>query len=368
MSNDYNVNYEDERFQDVENDKKEALSDLEETYDGMIDESQKYYDEQIQASKEWADKQTQLQQEQTDFAIDKIEQEKEQAKKDYTKEQSGAYVDWQKQSNEYGVNAEKQASAGLNNSGYAESSQVSMYNTYQNRVATARESFNRALLNYNNSIEQARLQNNSALAEIAQKALEQELQLSLQAFQYKNSLLLEKANKQTQIENEYWGRYQDVLAQINHENSLAEQVRQFNEQMALEREQWNWQKEQAEKKSSGGGSGGGGGGGYYTIAKDIDGDSGKGEKVTKDSKSDKWWDTVMDGKAKSASSGAVGGVGGVDMNSALKAAGKPVNPQTMAKMVNDGLVKETVKNGKITFQKASVKDLLKQNNYSKYKF
>ena len=31
-----------------------------------------------------------------------------------------------------------------------ESSKVSMYNTYQNRVATARDSYNRAVLNYNN--------------------------------------------------------------------------------------------------------------------------------------------------------------------------------------------------------------------------
>jgi hypothetical protein len=133
-----------------------------------------------------------------------------------------------------------------------------MYNTYQNRVATARESYNNAVLNYNNAIKDARLQNNSALAEIAYNALQQQLELSLQGFQYKNNLLLEKANKKTELENTYYNRYLDVLDQINKENTLAEEIRQYNEQMALEREKFEWQQAQATAKSSGGGGGGSG--------------------------------------------------------------------------------------------------------------
>ena len=167
MANNYDVNYDDERFTQVETDKNAALSELENTYAGMIGESDKYYQAQIDASKQWADTQSQLQQEQTDFNIEQIEQQKAQANKDYTKEQSGAYVDWQKQSNQYGLNAEQMASAGMTNTGFSESSQVSMYNTYQNRVATARESYNTAVLNYNNAIKDARIQNNAALAQIA---------------------------------------------------------------------------------------------------------------------------------------------------------------------------------------------------------
>jgi hypothetical protein len=134
---------------------------------------------------------------------------------------------------------------GMQNTGYSESSQVSYYNTYQNRVATARESFNQAVLDYNNAITQARLQNNSILAEIAANALKQRLELSLQGFQYKNQLLLDLSNKKLEVDNLYHQRYQDVLAQINQENSLAEQIRQFNEQMAFQREQFEWQKGKA---------------------------------------------------------------------------------------------------------------------------
>ena len=231
------INYNDQRFTVVENDKKQALNQVDQNYGEMISQSDKYYQAQIDNSKEWAETQKKNQQAQTDFAIEKIEQEKDKAKKDYTKEQSGAYVDWQKQSNPYGAEAEKTASMGLTNSGYSESAQVSMYNTYQNRVATARESYKLAVLNYNNAIKDARLQNNSLLAEIAYKAQQQQLELSLQGFQYKNQLILEKANKRTEVENMYYQRYQDVVNQINTENALAEQQRQYNESLKFQKEQ-----------------------------------------------------------------------------------------------------------------------------------
>ena len=169
------------------------------------------------SSKQWADKQSQLQKEQTDFTIEQIEQQKEQAQKDYTKEQAGAYVDWQKQSNQYGVNAEKMASAGLAGSGFSESSQVSMYTAYQNRVATARESYNQAVLNYNNAIKDARLQNNAALAEIAYNALQQQLELSLQGFQYKNQLISELSDKKMQVESLYNDKWKTQLDVMNKE-------------------------------------------------------------------------------------------------------------------------------------------------------
>ncbi len=273
MATNYDINYDDKRFTEVENDKSDAINESNEMYDDMISNSDSFYQSQINASKEYAETQKKNQQAATDFAIEKVEQQKAQAKSDYLKEQSGAYTDWQKQSGAYGVNAEQMAASGLRNTGYSESSQVSMYNQYQNRVATAREAFQRAVLNYDNAITEARLQNNAALAEIAYQALQQQLELSLAGFQYKNTLLLSKAETKRTIDNTYYSRYQDVLKQINTENTLAEQIRQYNaslaenkrqhnEQMALSREQFEWQKAQAAAKSatitksSGGSSGG----------------------------------------------------------------------------------------------------------------
>ena len=238
------VDYNDKRFANVEKKEKQALTENEQLYGGMIKGAETYYNKQINESKRYAKEQSKIQQQQTDFAIQQVEQQKAQAKKDYTREQSGAYVDWQKQSNQYGANAEQRASAGLQNTGYSESSQVSMYNTYQNRVASARESYNLAVQNYNNSITQARLQNNATLAEIAHNALQKQLELSLQGYQYKNQLLLDKADKKLQIKNTYYSQWKDVLNQINTENSLAEQKRQFNAEQAIKKAQLAEQKRQ----------------------------------------------------------------------------------------------------------------------------
>ena len=231
------VNYEDERFSQVETDKQAAMTELEQTYSGMIGEADQYYQAQIDASKQWADKQSQLQQEQTDFTIEQIEQQKDKTQKDYVKEQSGAYVDYKKQSNKYGAQAEQIAAAGLAGTGFSESSQVSMWNTYQNRVATAREVFSQAILAYDNNIKEARLQNNAVLAEIAFQSLQQQLELSLQGFQYKNQLILDQANKKIELENTYYSRYQDVLEQINYENAFAEEIRQYNQNYEFQQKQ-----------------------------------------------------------------------------------------------------------------------------------
>lgn len=267
----YEINYEDQKFKDVEADKKQAISDLEKTYSGMIDQSDSFYQAQIDASKEWEQKQTELQNQQTDFAIQEIEQKKDQSKQDYTKEQSGAYADWQKQSAKHGVNAEQIADKGMQNTGYSESSQVSMYNTYQNRVTVARESYLRIVQDFDNAITEARLQNNSALAEIAYKSLQQRLELNLQGFQYKNQLLLEQASKKTELEQLYHERWQDVLDQMNTENALAEDIRQFNAQLAEDQRQFNILHPEVALTSGGGGGGYGGGSG--SSGKSIDKDN-----------------------------------------------------------------------------------------------
>lgn len=251
------VNYNDSRLTNIKNEEKQKENQTENNYNEMINNSNTFYEQQIQNSKEWAEKQQQIQQENTDFAIEKINQEKEKSEKDYTKEQKGSYVDYQKASSNYGINAEQMALTGLNNAGYSETTKASMFNTYQNRVAIAREGFNQAVQNYNNSIKEAQLANNSTLAEISYKSLQEQLELSLQGFQYKNSLLQAKQEQLNVINTRYDNKYQNVLSQINQEisnrqnlyntysgavqdyNKLLENTRQFNEEMGLKRQQFN---------------------------------------------------------------------------------------------------------------------------------
>ena len=246
----YSVDLQDDRLVDINNQKDAAKAESSKLYDDVIGGADKYYDDLIQNSKDWEKQQTQIQKENTDFAIEKIEQQKEQANKDYIKEQSGAYADWQKQSNAYGVNAEKMASAGLTNTGYSESSQVSMYNAYQNRVAIARESLDKAILNYDNSIKDAMLQNNAVLAEIAYKALQEQSELALQKCLQNQQLTLEKANKQLEIEQMYHNYWQDMLQQINTENEMAWKTEQAELDRKFQEEQNRIQREFEEKQAA----------------------------------------------------------------------------------------------------------------------
>ena len=258
------VNYNDERFLQVQREQNQALNDLNNRYNQMIADSDRYYQDAAQAAEDYGKKQAEIQQANTDFTIERINQQKEQSEKDYVKEQKASYVDWQKQSNQYGVHQEQLAAAGLRGGGYSESSQVSMYNQYQNRVGQARETFNKATLEYDNSIKEAQLTNNAKLAEIAYDALQKKLEISLNGFQYKNQLLANQINAQQALNDTYYNRWQDVLKQINTENALAEEKRQFDEQMALQRQA------QAASASrsysiSGGGSSGSSKNGSYSI-------------------------------------------------------------------------------------------------------
>lgn len=270
----YSINYDDQRFKDVQNEKTQQEASIKSNYDNIISNSDKYYQDQINATKEYEKKQSELQQAQTDFSIEQINQQKEQTQKDYTREQQASYVDYMKQTKS---NAQNMANSGLSNTGYSESSIVSMYNQYQSRVGTARETLNQSILNYNNSIQQATLANNEKLAEIAYNALQTQNQLNQQAFEYKNNVILEREKALQEVNNIYYQRYLDVVDQINseiqlqmeidritreYEQTMAElrlrqqennikiaQLQQQQTQMQIERQQWEREMALKEKQA-----------------------------------------------------------------------------------------------------------------------
>ena len=407
-STNYSVNYDDKRFTDVENEKKEALTEVEQTYGDMINNTDQFYQAQIDASKQLAETQSQLQQEKTDFAVEQIEQQKDKAHSDYVKEQSGAYVDWKKQSNDYGANAEKMASSGLDRTGYSESSQVSMYNTYQNRLTTAREVFSQAVLNYDNAIKDARLQNNAVLAEIAATALQQQTELALQGFQYKNQLISEQTNKKLEVDNMYWNRYQDVLNQVNTENALkeevrqfelnyAENVRQFNQSYELQVKEFNEQIRQfneeiarLKKKDEQE---------YQLQIKELEMKKQEAEEAKRQWEEEmklkreqleeekRQFNTQMAKKSSSSGGGGSGGGGGTaintkaiknDLNTAtsiiknataksVAALGRgPLTANALAKLVNSGQVSYSVNNGQVSFSNTKNKTAAAQAKLDKY--
>lgn len=271
------VNPNDERLQQYESTKNNLINEAQSNYNKTSSGAEQKYNELIQASKDYGQQQAEITQAQTDQTVAVINQNKDKAEKDYIKEQKGAYTDYAKQTNAYGVNAEVQASAGLQGSGFSESSKVSMYNTYQNRYTTAREVYNQAVLNYDNQITQAQLQNSAQLAEIAYQSLQTQLQLALEGFQYKNELLNNLLNQKLSISSTY-----DNLWQSQYNTLLNEA--QFNEQMSYQKQrdaiadsQWQQQYNLSRAKASSSG------GGNSKITKD----SSKTEsKITDDKQSD----------------------------------------------------------------------------------
>lgn len=210
----YEIDYNDKRFTDVKTEETNAVNKNNTFYNDAVNKIDNQINTQIGNVKDWGAEQAKNQQAQHDFTIQQIEQKKAQAQQDYKKEQSAAYVDWQKQSNQYGANAEQMAAQGMSNTGYSESSQVAMYNQYQNRVAVAREAISRAELQFENQMTQARLQNSSILAEIALNTLKEIDSLTLAGIQQTTALRSEQAKRETELKQIYHNQWQDVLKQI----------------------------------------------------------------------------------------------------------------------------------------------------------
>lgn len=245
-----NVNYDDERFTKVEQEKQNELNKYNQTYDNLIAERNELTQQQQNYVDSWKDTQTQIANDNLNHQLDLYNQEKEKAEKEYQNEAKASYIDYQKEVDRYGISRENMVSNGLSNSGYAESSKVDMYNTYQNRVATARESLNNIKLEFDNAIKEAQLSNNATLAELALQQMQQKLQIALEGFNYKDTQTQNKMNWEYNINNNYYDRYKDVENQINYENEQAEAIRQYNEQMAYQKEQaalaqQQWEKEYA---------------------------------------------------------------------------------------------------------------------------
>lgn len=244
----YNVDYNDERFKNVETEKQNELNKYNETYNNLINERNEFTNQQQQLVDQWENTQKEIANNNLQYQKDLIEQQRQKAEQEYQDEAKASYIDYQKEVDKYGVSRENVVSNGLSNSGYAESSKVDMYNTYQNRLGTARKSMQDANLEFNNAIRQAQMTNDETLAQNALTALQNKLDIALEGFNYKSEQENNKLNWNYNINNTYYNRYQDVEDQINYENELAEQVRQYNENLAYQKEQQRLEQERWEKE------------------------------------------------------------------------------------------------------------------------
>ncbi len=245
-----NVNYEDDRFKQVENEKQSELNKYNETYNDLINERNNLTNQQQEMVDRWENTQKDIANKNLQYQKDLIEQQRKKAEQAYQNEAKASYIDYQKEVDKYGVSRENVVNNGLSNSGYSESSKVDMYNTYQNRLGTARKSMQDAGLEFDNAIRQAQLSNDETLAQNALTALQNKLNIILEGFNYKSEQENNRLNWNNTINNNYYNRYKDVESQINYENETAEKIRQYNEQMEYQKERdriadEQWQKEYA---------------------------------------------------------------------------------------------------------------------------
>ncbi len=244
----YDVNYDDKRFQNVENEKQSELKKYNDTYDNLINERNNFTKEQQDMIDRWENTQKDIANKNLEYQKDLIEQQRKKNEQAYQNEAKASYIDYQKEVDKYGVSRENVVNNGLSNSGYAESSKVDMYNTYQNRLGTARKSMQDAGIEFDNAIRQAQLSNDETLAQNALKALQEKLNIALEGFNYKTEQENNRLNWNYNVNNNYYNRYKDVESQINYENETAEKIRQYNENMAYQKEQQRLEQERWEQE------------------------------------------------------------------------------------------------------------------------
>ena len=249
------VNYDDERFKQVEEERNQQIANINNTYQNLINERNDLTNQQNAFVDQWNQTQNDTLDKQLQLQKDLIEQQRQKSQQAYEKEARSAYTDYRRENDEYGVSREQMANAGLANSGYSESSRVGMYNAYQNRLAVAKESMDNAKLEFDNAIREAQLNNDVTKAQNALTALQQKLDISLEGFNYKSTMVGNQLNAEQSLNNNYYSRYQNVLNQINLENQQAEAIRQWEAEQAFKQQQADiaqqqWEKEYALAKNN----------------------------------------------------------------------------------------------------------------------
>lgn len=151
-----------------------------EDLDRLYNDQNQALDNAQKMNNEIIDKQTQQQ-------VDAMNRQKEEYQREAEKESRGLYTDYVKQSGAYGVEAERRAENGLANSGYAESSQVRMYNQYQENVTEVMNTLTRSKADVDFQINQAYQSADIQKAQQQAQLYMQKMQLALQMYEYKQS-------------------------------------------------------------------------------------------------------------------------------------------------------------------------------------
>ena len=194
---------------------------------------------------------------QTELNVAELERSKQEIDKDVNKTNKALYTEYRKASNPYGANAENLASRGLGNSGYAETTQTNLYNTYQKNVTDTLNNARDLKADFDFQISKARQTGDITLAQNALQIYNQKMQLLTQEYELRNNR-----------EQFLYQKEQDALTQANWEKEYAYQQsrdqvadRQWQQTFDYQKQrdavsdsQWQQQFNLSKKKSSSGSS------------------------------------------------------------------------------------------------------------------
>lgn len=228
---------EEERYAKVENEKKAALDQSNNTYNELLNNNSQLAQQQRDYINNWQKTQNEIADKNAKYQTELQNQNKQKAEKEFQNEaiaSKNAYYDF---INPYGAQAEIQAQNGLNNSGYSETTKLGAWNTQQNRTAAARTTLNNAKQQYDTAIKEIELNRDTTKSQYALEALQQQLNAALEEFNKSSELKQGLLSNNQSIDNEYNNRYNNVWNQINTEKQQAEEIRQFNENMAEQKRQ-----------------------------------------------------------------------------------------------------------------------------------
>lgn len=176
-----------------------------EDIENLTNQQNSMLDESLKQQQDIVEKQTQMN-------VDALERNKQEIDQQTKKTNQGLYTEYKKASNPYGVNAEQTYAKGLGNSGYAETTQTNLYNTYQKNVTDTINNAQKLKSDFDFQISQARQNGDITLAQNALQIYMQKMELLTQEYELRNNR-----------EQYLYQKEQDALQQSNWEKEYAYQ-------------------------------------------------------------------------------------------------------------------------------------------------
>lgn len=227
----------DSRVKASENARKSALNEVDKAYGQAIANNNTVAEKNNEYANQYLQKNTEMLDAQTDLDINKIEQQKVKAENTFNttaKQTNKSYID---ATNRYGVEAELRAQNGLNSGGYVGMKNLVKFEENQKTLGEARTNTNQTIQELNNQISQAKIENSSKKAEYSLEVAKMKLDAQVEQLQKQSELMLGQVNLKQEINNTRDSMYLQILDQINAEKDRAESKRQFEKQLAYQKQQ-----------------------------------------------------------------------------------------------------------------------------------